>query len=575
MLLLVSCWPRSLVKAEIVELPDRDAFVAWLPKLKQRLAGADKHTSSPIVWLDDSEFLGGCDKFLDYSRVKLVGGGAAAAPARPARAVATLKLDPSAAGRKFDFDLLVIGGGSGGLACGKEAAELGANVALLDFVTPSPMGTTWGLGGTCVNVGCIPKKLFHHAALSKELLHDAQDYGWDVKVGKHDWGRLVDGVRDYIKGLNFGYRVQLRDKNVKYLNKLGRFKDAHTVVCRDKKGEEEVVTAARIVVAVGGRPRALDCPGGELAISSDDMFYLDKPPGKTLVVGASYVALECASFLTGLGYDTTVMVRSIFLRGFDQQMADKVAGAMEKLGTRFTRNAVPRRLSRTPDGRIKVEWEGGEDTYDTVLCAIGRDAITKRLELERAGLCANKNGKIDTTYGQTAVPSVFALGDCEEGVPELTSVAIELGRNLARRMFGKETAPVDLHCVPTSVFAGLEYSCVGLSEEAAREQYGDSVDVYHTNFTPIQWTIAKSTREFNQCYVKVVVDTKQDERVLGIHMVSPESSEIVQAYAVPMKMGMKWQDLKEMIGVHPTQGEEICMLSVKKSSKMDADKTGC
>uniref|UniRef100_A0A7S2WBE6 Thioredoxin reductase n=2 Tax=Mucochytrium quahogii TaxID=96639 RepID=A0A7S2WBE6_9STRA len=561
-------FPRQ-VQAEIIELKDRDTYKAYLPKVYEKIPGSEGHTSSPLTWLNDEKYLGGCDDTLAYARTFFSGTGSAGLGQ-----VASIKEDTEAE-ETYDYDLVVIGGGSGGLAASKEAAGLGAKVALLDFVKPSPQGTSWGLGGTCVNVGCIPKKLFHHSALFGEGLHDAKDFGWDISVEKHDWSRFITNVRNYIKSLNFGYKVQLRTKQVKYLNKLGSLVDAHTVSCVDKKGKEEKITAKRILIAVGGRPKQLQCPGSELAITSDDMFFLEKPPGKTLVVGASYVALECASFLTGLGYDTTVMVRSIFLRGFDQQMADMVGDAMQKTGTKFIRSAVPTSLEKTSDGRIKVTWGDNEsDVYDTVLAAIGRSADTKEIGLENVGLKVDGSGKLSTEFQQTSVPSIFAIGDCEQGVAELTPVAIALGRNLSNRLYGKLKEATDLNCVPTAIFAGLEYGCVGLSEEEAKEKYGSALEVYHTYFTPLQWTICEK-REFNQCYCKVLVDKEENERVVGMHILSPEAGEIIQAYGVPMKMGMTFKDLTDLVGIHPTIGEELCMVEEPKSSGKDAQKSGC
>ena len=217
--------------------------------------------------------------------------------------------------------MIVIGGGSGGLACAKEALAVNPDlrVALCDFVKPSPHGSKWGLGGTCVNVGCIPKKLMHTAALLGDASKDAAHCGWEGgSSATHSWEKLRDNSQDHIKGLNFGYRVELREKGVSYLNKLAKFVDPHTLEVTDKKGTK-TISGARIVVAVGGRPTALSCPGGELAITSDDLFMLRTPPGKTCVVGAGYVALECAGFIKGLGQsDVKVMVLSILLRGFDK-----------------------------------------------------------------------------------------------------------------------------------------------------------------------------------------------------------------------------------------------------------------
>ena len=232
------------------------------------------------------------------------------------------------AGESVHYDLLVIGGGSGGLACSKAAAKLGKKVAVCDFVKPSPAGTTWGLGGTCVNVGCIPKKLMHQAALLGEGMKDAASYGWEVPPEpKHSWETMVGAVTMHVKSLNFGYRADLMSNAVKYYNAYATFVDEKTVKAVDKKGKETTITADKFVIAVGGRPRYPDIPGAkEHCITSDDVFSMKTPPGKTLVVGASYVALECAGLLHGVGFDTTVLMRSVPLRGFDAHMAGLVVG---------------------------------------------------------------------------------------------------------------------------------------------------------------------------------------------------------------------------------------------------------
>merc|ERR1712070_477800 len=278
-----------------------------------------------------------------------------------------------------DYDLVVIGGGFGGLAAAEEAAEHGAKVACFDFVKPSERGTTWGLGGTCVNVGCIPKKLMHQAALLGEGMKDAESYGWELPTPKHNWETMVGNVQMHIKSLNFGYRSELMSKAVKYLNAYATFVDAHTVKAVDKKGKETMITADRFVIATGGRPRFPDVPGAkEHCITSDDVFAMRTPPGRTLVVGASYVALECAGFIHGVGYETSVMMRSIPLRGFDQQMAMQVKNYMDEHGIKFIDKAVPTSVELLPSGAKRVTWTHSDGTtnsaeYDTVLLAIGRD----------------------------------------------------------------------------------------------------------------------------------------------------------------------------------------------------------
>uniref|UniRef100_A0A8D2BBP3 Thioredoxin reductase 2 n=1 Tax=Sciurus vulgaris TaxID=55149 RepID=A0A8D2BBP3_SCIVU len=305
----------------------------------------------------------------------------------------------AAAGQQ-DYDLLVIGGGSGGLACAKEAAQLGRKVAVVDYVEPSPQGTRWGLGGTCVNVGCIPKKLMHQTALLGGMIQDAHHYGWEVAQPiRHDWRKMAEAVQNHVKSLNWGHRVQLQDRKVKYFNIKASFINKHTVCGIAKSGKETLLSADHIVIATGGRPRYPTHIEGalEYGITSDDIFWLKESPGKTLVVGASYVALECAGFLTGIKLDTTVMMRSIPLRGFDQQMSSLVMEHMESHGTQFLKGCIPTCIRRLPDGQLQVTWEdrtsGKKDTgiFDTVLWAIAQCASIFFSVLS----CSRKNKKRD------------------------------------------------------------------------------------------------------------------------------------------------------------------------------------
>eukprot|EP01027_Heterolobosea_sp_BB2_P022157 GEZU01032599.1.p2 GENE.GEZU01032599.1~~GEZU01032599.1.p2 ORF type:complete len:504 (+),score=174.12 GEZU01032599.1:256-1767(+) len=489
-------------------------------------------------------------------------------------------------GHGFDYDLVVIGGGSGGLACSKAAAQLGKKVAVLDFVKPSPIGTTWGLGGTCVNVGCIPKKLMHQAALLGESLNDARAYGWEgiAEKAQFNWETLVQGVQDHIGSLNWGYRVDLRNNKVTYLNAYGVFLDPHTLETTDKAGKKGKITGRRFVIATGGRPKYPDIPGAkEYGITSDDLFSLPKAPGKTLVVGASYVALECAGFITGLGMDCTVMIRSIPLRGFDQQIAEMIVEYMEEHGTKFIRNSVPTSLEKEGD-KIKVTWSRkmgdydlgtATDTFDTVLFAIGREAETKNIGLDKIGIKTNPVGKIAVNkYEQTVVPHIYAIGDVLANNLELTPVAIQAGVLLARRLYGGSQKLMDYINVPTTVFTPLEYGCVGLSEDAAVEAYGlENLKIYHSYMTPLEWTVPH--RPDNKCYMKLICNAQDNEKVLGFHVLGPNAGEITQAVAVAMRLGVTKQDFDDTVGIHPTLAEEMTLLSIDKASGKDAKKTGC
>ncbi|XP_033271966.1 thioredoxin reductase 3 isoform X2 [Orcinus orca] len=436
----------------------------------------------------------------------------------------------------YDYDLIVIGGGSGGLSCAQEAAALGRRVMVLDLVVPSPQGTSWGLGGTCVNVGCIPKQLMHQAALLGQALADSRRFGWEcAQQVKHNWETMTEAIQKHVGSLNWSYQRALREKAVAYVNSYGEFVEHHKIKATNGKGQETCYTAAKFVIATGERPRYLGIRGDkEYCITSDDLFSLPYCPGATLVVGASSVALECAGFLAGLGLEVTVMVRSQLLRGFDQEMAEKVASSMQQLGVRFLRKFVPvevQQLEKGSPGKLKVVAKSTEGTemieglYNTVLLAIGRDSCTKKIGLEKIGVKVNeKTGKIPVNdVEQSSVPYVYAVGDVVEGKPELTPVAVQAGRLLARRLFGGRLEKCDYINAPTVVFTPLEYGCCGYAEEKAVEVY----------------------RKENL-----------EDRVIGFHVLGPKAGEITQGFAAAMKCGLTKQLLDDTIGIHPTCAQD-------------------
>ncbi|XP_067855450.1 thioredoxin reductase 1, cytoplasmic-like [Heptranchias perlo] len=487
----------------------------------------------------------------------------------------------------YDYDLIVIGGGSGGLAASKEAAKYGKKVLVLDYVTPTPLGTTWGLGGTCVNVGCIPKKLMHQAALLHQSLQDARQFGWTFEEQvHHDWAKMKEAIHNYIGSLNWGYRVALRDNDVTYVNAYGEFVGPHKIKATNKKGKETFYTAKTFIVATGERPRYLGVPGDkEHCITSDDLFSLPYCPGKTLVVGASYVALECAGFLAGLGLDVTVMVRSILLRGFDQQMANQIGDHMESHGVKLIRQFVPSKIEQIEPGapgKLKVTAQSAsssetiEEEYNTVLLAVGRDACTKNIGLEKLGVKVNeKSGKIPVNeVEQTNVPYIYAIGDILDGKLQLTPVAIQAGRLLARRLYGGSAVKCDYVNVPTTVFTPLEYGACGYSEERALETYGkENVEVYHGYFWPLEWTIP--SRDNNQCYAKVICNKQDHNRVIGFHVLSPNAGEITQGFAAAIKCGMTKEQLDSTIGIHPVCAEIFTTLSITKQSGGNVQQSAC
>ncbi|CAM4619466.1 hypothetical protein PO909_006287 [Leuciscus waleckii] len=487
----------------------------------------------------------------------------------------------------YDYDLIVIGGGSGGLASSKEAAALGKKVMVLDYVVPTPKGTTWGLGGTCVNVGCIPKKLMHQTALLGTAIGDARKFGWEFgDQVTHNWETMRTAVNNYIGSLNWGYRVSLRDKNVNYVNAYAEFVEPHKIKATNKRGKETFYTAARFVLATGERPRYLGVPGDkEYCITSDDLFSLPYCPGKTLVVGASYVALECGGFLAGLGLDVTVMVRSILLRGFDQDMANRAGDYMETHGVKFLRKFVPTKIEEleagTP-GRLKVTAKSTESNeiyegeYNTVLIAVGRDACTGKIGLDKAGVKVNaKNGKIPVNdEEQTNIPHIYAIGDILEGKWELTPVAIQAGKLLARRLYAKSSLKCDYVNVPTTVFTPMEYGSCGHAEEKAVEMYGqENLEVYHSLFWPLEFTVP--SRDNNRCYAKIICNKLDNDRVIGFHYLGPNAGEVTQGFGAAMKCGITKDQLDHTIGIHPTCAEIFTTMEVTKSSGGDITQSGC
>ena len=564
-------------KFEVLELDK----VEKGPEIQSSLAEKTGRKTVPQVFVNGS-FIGGCDD--------------------------TLAANESGSLREmlkthgYDYDLIVIGGGSGGLAASKQASMLGKKVALFDFVVPSPIGTSWGLGGTCVNVGCIPKKLMHQAALLGEAVHDSESFGWETKpvdgqpkplseVAQHNWSKMVQNIQNHIKGLNFGYRVSLRDEKVQYINAYVKFESDHVIVAKDKKGVETKYSSDKFLIATGERPRySKDVEGYEFGITSDDIFSLPYNPGKTLFVGASYIALECAGFLKGMGNDVTVMVRSILLRGFDQEMAEKIGAYMEKeCNIKFHRKTLPVSIEKLEDGtettpgRYRVTFvkqvgdtkETSSEEFNTIVWAIGRDPCTDKIGLDKAGVAVNpKTGKIPVINEQTNVPHIYAVGDILQDRLELTPVAIEAGKLLSLRLFSNATRQCEYINVPTTVFTPLEYGSVGYSEEKAVQVFEEeNVEVYHKGFVPLEWSLPHRSTE--SCWAKLIVLKNENERVVGFHFLGPNAGEVTQMAALALKFKATKTDFDSLIGIHPTNAEVFTTMFVTKSSGGDAKQKGC
>ena len=475
-------------------------------------------------------------------------------------------------GSKYLYDYFVIGGGSGGIASAKRAAKLGMKVALADFVKPSPIGTKWGVGGTCVNVGCIPKKLMHFASLTGEMRHDQELCGWDVDMKTpHDWTAMITNVNNHIRGLNWNYKTQLMQMGIKYYNMLASIEDPHTVKLVNKDNEPTFVTAEHILIAVGGRPQYLNIPNcRELCITSDDLFWLKKPPGKSLVIGAGYIALECGGFLKGLGRDVDILVRSVPLRGFDIEMTSKVVEYMKYTGINFLQG-TPLSFDKEGEGvkvGMKITENGMEtekfEVYDTVLLAIGRYPDIQGLGLDKIGVELASNGKIKVNNRwQSSVSSIHAIGDVSSIGLELTPVAIKEGQYLSDGLFKNDWREIDYKSICTTVFTPLEYSACGYSEPDAIKVFGeDDIEVYTSSFKPTEWAFDPN-KPRNVCMSKAIVQ-KSTRKIVGLHYTGLQAGEVMQGYGVAIRLGLSFEDFVDTVAVHPTGAEEIVTLRNKK-----------
>jgi glutathione reductase (NADPH) len=440
------------------------------------------------------------------------------------------------------FDLVVIGGGSGGLAAAQRAAEYGARVALVE---PAP------LGGTCVNMGCVPKKVMWTAAHLAQALTDAREYGFDVSVGGHDWAGLKARRDAYIARLNGIYAANLAKKGIEHVVGYGRFTGPDCVVAAGRE-----LRAPHFIIATGGRPVRPAIPGAELGLVSDDFFRLAERPRRVALVGTGYVGVELGGVFRALGSEVTMVCRhASLLRSFDEMLQRGLVEAMEADGVRFAWHTSPARLARGADGLVLQATDGRQlGPFDTVLWAVGREPVTADLGLAAAGVATDAAGFIPTDrYQVTNVPHIYAVGDVT-GREALTPVAIAAGRRLCDRVFGgKAGRHLDYRNIPTVVFSHPTIGTCGLSEADARQQFGDAVEVYTSTFVPLYYGVMSHKPKMR---MKLVV-VGEDERVVGCHVIGPGADEMLQGFAVAIRMGARKADLDDTVAIHPTAAEEL------------------
>lgn len=444
----------------------------------------------------------------------------------------------------FDYDLFVIGGGSGGVRAARFAAGYGARVGLAE---------SRYLGGTCVNVGCVPKKFLVYGAHFHEDFEVAAAYGWSAEAPRFDWPTLIENKNREIERLNGIYRKLLVSGGVAVFDAHARLLDAHSL-----QVGEQTIRARHILIATGGWPQLPDIPGKEHAITSNEAFFLKALPRRVLVVGGGYIAVEFASIFRGLGAQVSQLYRGeLFLRGFDRSVRDHLREEMTHKGVDLQFNAEILRIDRQPDGSLVARLKDGRVLdADCVFYATGRRPMLDGLGLERTAVRLDERAHIAVdVHFQTAEPSIHAIGDVV-GRAALTPVALAEGMALARKLFRpEEYQPLDYSLIPTAVFSVPTIGTVGLSEEAARAA-GHRVRIFESRFRPMKLTLTPNPE---RTLMKLVVDAASD-RVLGAHMVGPEAGEIIQGLAVAMKAGATKRIFDETLGIHPTAAEEFVTL---------------
>ncbi|MEB3342704.1 glutathione-disulfide reductase [Okeania sp.] len=444
----------------------------------------------------------------------------------------------------YDYDLFVIGAGSGGLASSKRAASYGAKVAIAENDL---------VGGTCVIRGCVPKKLMVYGSRFSHFYKDAVGYGWSEVEPSFDFHKLLDAVNTEVLRLSKLHISFLEKAGVELIEGYAKFIDNHTVEVGDRQ-----ITADKILIAVGGKPEKINIPGIEHTITSREMFHLKEHPKRMAVWGGGYIGVEFAGIMNGLGTEVTQIIRrDSILRGFDADICSNIQEGMVKHGINFRTRTNVEKIEKVPEGlKVHLSGENAEPLIvDTFLCATGRKPNLAGLNLENAGV-ETINGAVAVSNNcRTTQPNIYAVGDCIDKA-NLTPVAIAQGRAFADTEFGNIPRAISLENIPTAIFSNPEGGTVGLSEAEAREKFGDSVKCYHAKFRPMYHTF---TGAEEKVMVKLVVETNTD-KVLGVHIVGKDAGEIIQGMAIAVNMGATKAEFDRTVGIHPSTAEEFVTL---------------
>ncbi len=441
------------------------------------------------------------------------------------------------------FDLIAIGGGSGGMAVVRRAAEYGMKCAVIEAAR---------LGGTCVNVGCVPKKVMWYAAQISHALHDAPDYGFDAALTTVDWQQLKAGRDAYVARLNEIYARNLANSAVTMVAGRAAFTSKNSVIVNG-----ETISADHIVIACGGRPALPAISGAEHGITSDGFFELTSRPRRVAIAGSGYIAVELAAVLSALGSDVSLLLRrQHLLARFDVMLREVLMEQMQDDGIHIATGINLSSVVRGEDGVLTLHTHEGHtmEGYDTLIWAIGRESAVDELNLSAAGLSLNEAGFIAVDpFQNSAVDGIYAIGDVT-GQAALTPVAIAAGRRLADRLSGAQPdAKLDEHYIPSVVFTHPPIGTVGMTEDEAREQFGDDVKVYQSRFVPMYYAL---TTEKQHSAMKLVT-VGADEKVVGCHIIGDGADEMLQGFAVAIKMGATRADFSNTIAIHPTSAEEL------------------
>jgi glutathione reductase (NADPH) len=453
---------------------------------------------------------------------------------------------------KQHYDLIAIGGGSGGLAVAEQAAALGKKTAIIESSR---------IGGTCVNNGCVPKKVMWYAANLAHAVDDANDFGIAAKRGATDWNKLVQGRESYISNINDYWNGYVTDSGIDHINGYAQFVDAHTVVVDDQH-----YSADHIVIATGGQPIVPPVNGADLGITSDGFFQLDQLPQRVAVIGGGYIGVELSGVLQALGSSVTIIaLEDSLLERFDPMISGVLEMEMHKQGVRVQTGFQVDVLSRSAEG-IVVHGKDGkvEQAFDSVIWAVGRRPNTDRLGLHKAGVSVMANGVIPVdAYENTNVPGIYAIGDIT-GKAALTPVAITAGRKLAERLFSNKTdSKVNYDTIPSVVFAHPPIATIGMTEDQAHQQYGHSVTVYRSEFTPMRHALSAH----GSVTAMKLVCAGDNEKVVGIHIIGDNADEMLQGFAVAVTMGATKADFDSSMAIHPSSAEELVTMRVAEPAR--------